>query len=74
MKIGELDMHCGSCPLIDMCAEPYEFAICESRILRNITPDQYKEEFYKRHGTNEKIFNEIKLLFKDKAEDDETFW
>lgn len=45
MKIGELDMHCGNCPLIDMCTEPYEFAVCESRILRNITTEQYKEEY-----------------------------
>lgn len=33
MKIGQLDMHCGNCEIIDHCGEPYsDICICvESR-------------------------------------------
>lgn len=69
MKIEELDMHCGNCPLIDMCAkEPYGFAICGSEALENMTTDEYKkqyEEYRKYCDEDDVIFNWIIRVAED---------
>lgn len=44
MKIGELDMKCGDCILIDHCGEPWsDVAICMEQRLKDID----EENFYK---------------------------
>ncbi len=40
MKIGELNMHCGECSLIDHCDEPFsEIAICMEERLADVDED-----------------------------------
>ena len=42
MKIGELDMHCGNCGLIDHCDDPFsEVAICRERRLADIDEEVF---------------------------------
>lgn len=41
MRIGDLDMHCGKCELIDYCGEPYEYAICNADELREMEQSEY---------------------------------
>lgn len=42
MKIGELDMHCGDCGVIDYCTEPYETpALCRVNSLADIAEEKY---------------------------------
>ena len=42
MKIGELDMHCGNCGVIDYCTEPYETpALCCISALADISEEKY---------------------------------
>lgn len=42
MQIGELQEHCGNCPLIDYCTEPYESPqLCAIEELDNITVETY---------------------------------
>ena len=44
MLIGELQEHCGSCPLIDYCTEPYESPqLCAIEELENVDTDTYKQ-------------------------------
>lgn len=44
MKINELNDHCGSCPLIGLCGEPYEEPhICADGRFYGIDTDTYKE-------------------------------
>lgn len=44
MKIGELNEHCGDCPLIDFCTEPYETPqLCVYEELENVDAEKYKE-------------------------------
>ena len=48
MKIGELNMHCGECSLIDHCDEPFSgIAICMEERLSDVDEDiffRYLEE------------------------------
>lgn len=41
MKIGELDMHCGNCQLINYCGDPFEYAICCARVLKDMEESEY---------------------------------
>lgn len=42
MKIGELNMHCGNCKLIDHCGEPYsEIAICTEKRFKDVDEDKF---------------------------------
>jgi hypothetical protein len=42
MKIGELDMHCGECKVIDYCTEPYETpALCRISCLADVFEEKY---------------------------------
>ena len=42
MKIGELDMHCGDCGVIDYCTEPYETpALCCVSSLADVSEEKY---------------------------------
>ena len=42
MQVGELQEHCGNCPLIDYCTEPYESPqLCAIEELANITVETY---------------------------------
>lgn len=43
MKIGELQEHCGECPLNDYCTDPYETPqLCTMHSLHDIDADTYK--------------------------------
>lgn len=56
MKVGQLDQHCGECPLIDYCAEPYEdLCLCTDPRLEDVDTDTYKELAATVDGTNEQI-------------------
>lgn len=42
MKIGELDMHCGNCGVIDYCTEPFETpALCRVSALADVSEEDY---------------------------------
>ena len=42
MKIGELNMHCGECKLIDNCGEPYsDICICTESRFENVEEDKF---------------------------------
>ena len=42
MKIGELDQHCGSCSIIDLCGEPYsEIMLCANEKLSEMEEEDY---------------------------------
>lgn len=44
MKIGELQEHCGECPLIDYCTEPYSTPqLCTIESLNDVSTDTYQE-------------------------------
>ena len=60
MKIGELDQHCGECPLIDYCAEPFEeLCLCTDSRLENVDTSTYKSIAKSIDGTNEEICESI---------------
>ncbi len=42
MKIGQLDMHCGNCNVMEYCAEPFDdLCLCERTDLQDIEEDEY---------------------------------
>lgn len=42
MKIGELNMRCGECSLIDHCGEPYSYiCICNIKRFENIDEETF---------------------------------
>lgn len=42
MKIGELDMHCGECKIIEHCDEPYsDVCICDESRFENVEEDTF---------------------------------
>lgn len=42
MKIGELNMRCGECNVIDYCTEPYETpALCRVSALTDVFEEKY---------------------------------
>lgn len=42
LKIGELDMHCGECSIIDYCDKPFsDIAICCEERFKNIGEKQF---------------------------------
>lgn len=44
MKIGELQEHCGECPLIDYCTDPYDTPqLCKIDLLREANTEIYRE-------------------------------
>lgn len=44
MKIGDLDMHCGDCKIIDYCGDPYsEICICREQRFKNIEEARFIE-------------------------------
>ncbi len=50
-KIGELNMHCGECDLIDHCDEPFsEVIICAETRLKNIDIEIFYEYPEKAKG------------------------
>lgn len=56
MKIGKLDQHCGECPLIDFCAEPFEeLCLCTDSRLENVDTDTYEQLAVTINGSNEEI-------------------
>lgn len=60
MQIGHLEQHCGKCPLIDYCAEPYEdLCLCTDSRLKYTDTEQYKELAKKVSGTNEEICESV---------------
>lgn len=60
MKIGQLEQHCGNCPLIDFCAEPFEeLCLCTDSRLENVDIDIYKKLAANIDGTNEEICEAI---------------
>lgn len=51
MRIGELDMHCGNCKIIDYCDEPYsEICVCCDKRFEHVN----EESFLKLAETSEK--------------------
>lgn len=78
MKIGQLDMHCGNCNVIDYCAEPFdELCLCTRADLQDIEEDEYikmAEEIQqgsKRYVSNEKMADRICRNVRKKKEADE---
>lgn len=60
MKIGQLEQHCGNCPLIDFCAEPFEeLCLCTDSRLENVDIDIYQKLAANIDGTNEEICEAI---------------
>lgn len=53
MKIGKLEMRCGSCRIIDFCDEPFsEIAICTEKRFEDIEENDFvrlAEESKKRY-------------------------
>ena len=44
MKIGELDMHCGNCNIIEYCDEPYkDVCICCDRRFEDVEENKFIE-------------------------------
>lgn len=44
MKIGELDMHCGNCGIIEFCDEPYsDICICKEKRFKDIEEERFFE-------------------------------
>jgi len=44
MKVGELNMHCGECRLIDHCGEPYsEIIICMANRFKDVEEEKLYE-------------------------------
>lgn len=44
MKIGELNMHCGECQLIEHCGEPYsDILICYEERFKEVNEDKFLE-------------------------------
>ena len=42
MKIGNLDMHCGDCKIIDYCDQPYsEICICGELRFKDVEEDRF---------------------------------
>lgn len=42
MKIGQLDLHCGNCKIIDHCGEPYsDICICSESRFENVEEDTF---------------------------------
>ena len=42
MKLGELDMHCGNCGVIDYCTEPFETPVlCRISVLADVSEEKY---------------------------------
>lgn len=42
MKLGELNMHCGECSIIEMCGEPHStVSPCTREALEDMTEDEY---------------------------------
>ena len=59
MKIGELQEHCGECPLIDYCTSPYDTPqLCAIEALHDVSTDTYRELAEKVTATEiqEKLF------------------
>lgn len=44
MKIGELEMHCGECSIIELCGEPFEeICLCANSTLRDMEEETYEQ-------------------------------
>lgn len=42
MKIEQLDMHCGNCRILGLCAEPFEdLCLCAREALKNMEESAY---------------------------------
>jgi hypothetical protein len=66
MKIGELDMHCGNCKIIEHCGEPYsDIAICHEKRFENVEEDKFLEliETSKRKSKKARINDVYKRLY-----------
>ena len=43
MKIGELNMHCGECGILELCGEPFsDICLCRNPNLEEITEEEYE--------------------------------
>lgn len=65
MKIGELDMHCGNCKIIDHCGEPWsDIAICCEHRFEDVSEDEFLQliETYKRKSKKARINDVFKRL------------
>ena len=59
MKIGELNEHCGNCPIIDLCTEAYETPqLCVYDELENVDVEVYKQ--MAENVTEEEIEDKLK--------------
>lgn len=64
MKIGQLDEHCGNCPLIDYCTEPYETPqLCIYEELEEVSVEKYKQ--IARNISEEEIQDKIRQYEKN---------
>ena len=43
MKIGELNQHCGDCPIIEFCGNPFGFCVCSIDSFKDVETERYKE-------------------------------
>jgi len=60
MKLGELNMHCGECSIIEMCGEPYSnVSLCTREALEDMTEEEYAEQYNKiaENGKSEYLDN-----------------
>lgn len=58
LLIGKLDEHCGDCPLIEWCTEPYEEPeLCRIDSLKNVEVSRYIE--LARHITEAEVAEKI---------------
>lgn len=65
MKIGELNMHCGNCKIIDHCDEPFsDICICTQPRFENIQEDTFLKliETSTRKGKKARINDVYKKL------------
>ena len=42
MKVGNLDMHCGECGVIDFCGCTFGYSICSDKRFKHVDTDEYK--------------------------------
>ena len=67
MKIGELDMHCGNCKIIDHCAESFsDICICSESRFEDVEEDLFiklikKSTKKSKQARINDVFNRLKI-------------
>ncbi|KAK9679484.1 hypothetical protein QE152_g39965 [Popillia japonica] len=42
MKIGDLEMHCGNCNVVEFCGNPYGYCLCYDTRFADVEEDTYR--------------------------------